>query len=191
MAYAAGNQRAGFDVVTAVHVKGCAHCQREVALMESVGAAGLAEAETATLDPSALARTLARLDEPAPALKPAPTLAQLLTAAKRRWVAPGVWVAKIDTPHAPEDRVYMLSAAPGAATALHSHQGAEFTQVLSGALDDEGVVYEAGDFCERDSAHVHQPKTVGAIDCVCLFATHGRLAPQGVIGRIAFMLADV
>lgn len=190
-AYAAGTQRAGFDVVTAAHLSVCAECRDRVASLECVGGAALAGTDAAALAEDALAQTLNRLDAPPPVLAPTRTIEDLLRSAKRRWVAPGVWVAKIDTPHAPEDRVYMLSAAPGAATAKHSHSGLEFTQVLSGSLRDDGVIYRAGDFAERDSSHMHQPDTIGDEPCVCLFATQGRLAPTGFIGRIAFALADV
>lgn len=189
-AYAAGTLRPGFDVVTAVHLHACARCRQDVAALECVGGALLADNEGAALSNDALTRTLARLDEPAIA-PPARSLGYLLRGAKRRWVAPGVWVAKIDTPHEKNDRVYMLSAAPGAATAMHTHGGAEFTQVLSGALGDDGAVYRMGDFVERDAEHTHQPHTVGREACVCLFATEGRLTASNWVGRIAFALADV
>lgn len=189
-AYAAGTLRAGFDVVAAVHLQACAHCRQEVAALECVGGALLAGDEGAALSDDALAETLARLDEPAIGVS-ARSLDQLLREAKRRWVAPGVWVAKIDTPHDKNDRVFMLSAAPGAATAMHTHTGAEFTQVLSGALGDDGATYRMGDFVERSSEHTHHPHTIGQEPCVCLFATQGRLAPTDWIGRIAFALADV
>jgi putative transcriptional regulator len=190
-AYAAGTLRAGFDVVVAAHVHGCMHCRAEVSMMEGVGGAMLQGLEEAALADDALSLALASLDTPAPPPAPARTLEQLIASAKKRWVAPGVWVAKVDTPRAPEDRVYMLSAKPGAVTAMHGHAGLEFTQILSGALDDEGVVYRLGDFTERDDSHVHHPHATGDEPCVCLFATHGRLAPTGLLGRIAFALADV
>lgn len=190
-AYAAGTLRAGFDVVTAVHVKSCAQCRKDVAELESVAGALLGETEGAAMEEAALAHTLARLDSPADEAAPAETLDDLLGAIKRRWVAPGVWVAKVDTPHDKEDRIFILSAAPGAATATHTHKGAEFTQILSGALDDEGVVYRAGDFTERSSDHTHQPHTVGDEPCVCLFAIRGTLTPTDWIGRIAFAIADL
>lgn len=190
-AFAAGTQRAGFDVVTAAHVNGCAACRAQVAALECLGGAALTDAQPAALDSSALARALARLDAPEPAPEPVRTIDDLLRSAKRRWVAPGVWVAKVDTPHAPEDRVYLLGAAPGAVTAKHGHHGLEFTQVLSGALLDGEVMYRAGDFTERDSSHEHRPSAYGDEPCVCLFATHGRLAPAGLLGRIAFALADL
>lgn len=190
-AYAAGTLRAGFDVVTAVHVSSCAQCRRDVAALECVGGALLAENEGVAMRDDALAHTLERLGRPANDAPPTRSLDDLLRTAKRRWVAPGVWVAKVDTPHDKGDRVFMLSAAPGAATATHTHKGVEFTQVLSGALGDDGVVYRAGDFAERTSEHTHQPHTVGDEPCVCLFAIRGRLEPTDWIGRIAFAIADV
>lgn len=190
-AYAAGTLRPGFDLVTAAHLAHCAHCRKEVAALERVGGALLAEGEGVELAEDALARTLAQLDTPPVREPPARSLDQILANAKRRWVAPGVWVAKIDTPHDKNDRVYLLSAAPGAATAMHSHHGAEFTQVLCGALGDEDQIYRMGDFVERDAAHTHQPRTVSSEPCVCLFATQGRLTPSNWIGRLAFALADV
>jgi putative transcriptional regulator len=100
-------------------------------------------------------------------------------------------VAKVDTPCDRLDRVYLLSVASGVGTAEHSHTGIEFTQILSGALDDQGTIYRAGDFCEADAAQTHRPHVSGGEACVCLFATEGRLVPKGLIGRVAFALANV
>ncbi len=190
-AFGAGTQRLGFDVVTAVHVRGCRQCQRQIAAIEEFGGMSLAASEPLALGDEALAATLARLDATAPAATPARTLDDIMASAKRRWVAPGVWVAPLDTPHDRQDRVYLLNVNPGAATAHHTHAGLEFTQVMKGALNDEGVVYAAGDFCERDQTHAHRPEIVGNEPCLCLFATRGRLKATGLFGRIGFALADV
>ena len=189
--YAAGTLRAGFDFVVAAHVQGCRACQNDIAALESVGGEALRAVQATDLSSRALDHALSRLDQPAPPSAPPRTISDVLAAAKRRWVAPGVWVAKVATPHDPNDRVYMLGAAPGAATARHSHQGVEFTQILSGQLSDDDAVFNAGDFAENDDAHVHQPRSTGDAACVCLFATNGRLRPAGWIGRIAFAIADV
>lgn len=190
-AFAAGTQRPGFDLVTAAHVYSCPECQERTAALECVGGALLAAGESAALAPDALVSSLRRLDSPAPPAAPIRSINDVLNSAKRRWVAPGVWVAKIDTPHAAEDRVYMLGAAPGAITAKHGHAGAEYTQVLKGALSENGIIYRAGDFSERDQSHIHKPGTIGDEPCICLFATQGRLEPQSFFGRIAFALAGV
>lgn len=189
-AFAAGTLRAGFDLVVAAHVHNCVECQAQVAAFEAVGGALLAETSPASVGETALASTLARLDTPDAPVRPQ-SIDALLNGAKRRWVAPGIWVAQVDTPHAVEDRVYLLSAAPGMATARHTHGGPEFTLVLSGELADADVIYRAGDFTERDASDTHHPKGHGDAPCVCLFATQGRLAATGWIGRLAFALADV
>jgi putative transcriptional regulator len=76
-------------------------------------------------------------------------------------------------------------------TARHEHAGAEFCTVLEGAFRDETGVYRAGDFAAADEDLNHQPVIEGDEACVCLFATEGRLKPQGVLGRMAFMYANV
>jgi putative transcriptional regulator len=126
--------------------------------------------------------------------KPAPAprwLLQRLPLKPKKWVAPGVWVAAVDTPHAPENRVYLLSVAPGMPTARHEHSGAEFCTVLTGAYRDELGVFAAGDFAAAYGEFNHQPVVEGDETCVCLFATEGRLKPQGLLGRLAFGFADV
>jgi putative transcriptional regulator len=189
--YAAGQLRAGFDVVLAAHLRGCALCRNEVAQMEAVGGGLLETISPAQLDGHALAATLARLDEPAPQARPARSLDQLLTGARRRWIAPGIWIAPIDTPHDPETRVFLLRVGAGMSTAPHSHSGAEMTQVLVGALSDDGIIYRAGDMVELDQAHGHHPQVAGNEACICLFATQGRLKPTTLVGRVAFALARV
>jgi putative transcriptional regulator len=181
--------RAGFDFVAAVHVRGCEACRAEVAWLETIGGALMEETEA--MDAGALQAVLTRLGEKPPAPEAALTLEDIIRRARRRWVAPGVWTAKIDTPHGPDDRVYLLSVAPGVEAALHTHRGAEFTQVISGALEDEGDIFSAGDFSERDASVTHRPKVLGQAPCLCLFATEGRLLPKDWVGRVAFAIADV
>lgn len=189
--HAAGNMRPGFDVVVAAHLQACPACRADLASLERVGGQLISEIDPVAMDENALAATLARLDAPAP-VPPSPKgLGDLLSNARRRWVAPGVWSARVETPHYRDDRVYLLRVAPGARTARHTHSGAEFTQVLEGALDDGGTIYRAGDFVELDAEHTHRPVVHGNQACLCLFATEGRLVPTDIVGRIAFAVANV
>ncbi|MDO1558810.1 ChrR family anti-sigma-E factor [Brevundimonas sp. 2R-24] len=189
--YVAGTLRPGFDVVVAAHLSTCAHCRAEAARLEAVGAAMLDEQAPVDMSADALDRALARIETPEAEVPPAPTLAEVLTPRRRRWLAPGVWTAKVDTPRYASDRVYLLGVGPGISTADHGHGGLEFTQVISGALQDGDIVYRAGDFIEHDADHEHQPVVWGDEPCVCLFATQGRLKPKGWLGRLVFALADV
>lgn len=191
--YAAGALEPGFGLVVGAHVESCAHCRARIGAFEAAAGSALADLPEADLAPDALAKAMSRLnDAPAPA-EPADTrpFLQRLPLKAKKWVAPGVWVAAVDTPHAPDNRVYVLSVAPGMPTARHEHSGAEFCTVLSGAYRDELGIFAAGDFAAVYGELNHQPVVQGSEACVCLFATEGRLKPQGLIGRIAFGFADV
>ncbi|HVK79739.1 MAG TPA: ChrR family anti-sigma-E factor [Verrucomicrobiae bacterium] len=193
VAYAAGLLEPGFGLVVAAHVEGCTHCQAQVGHYEATSGTALRELEGAALSDDALSRVMARLDDaPAPkfAVDRRPLL-ERLSLKPRKWVAPGVWVAAVDTPHARTNRVYVLSVGPGMPTARHEHSGAEFCTVLKGAYRDELGLFRAGDFAAADHDVNHQPMVQGDEACVCLFATEGRLQPQGLLGRLAFAFADV
>ncbi len=191
-AYAAGVLEPGFGLVVGAHLETCAHCRARVGAFEATSGAALTKLPESQIAPDALAKVMARLDEtPVPiAIDPRPLLDRLPLKPKR-WVAPGVWVAAVDTPHARDNRVYILSVAPGMPTARHQHTGAEFCTVLKGAYRDEVGRFAAGDFAAAYGEFNHQPVVDGDEACVCLFATEGRLKPQGLLGRIAFGFADV
>ncbi len=192
-AYAAGALEPGFGLVVAAHLEVCAQCRGRVGAFEAVSGSALAELPEADVAPDALAKVMSRLDE-APAARPAAdgrSFLERLPLKPKRWVAPGVWVAGVDTPHAPNNRVYVLSVAPGMPTARHEHSGAEFCTVLKGAYRDEIGLFAAGDFAAAYGDLNHHPVVEGDEACLCLFATEGRLKPQGLLGRIAFGFADV
>jgi putative transcriptional regulator len=193
VAYAAGTHDPGFGLVVGAHVEACAECRACVGAFEATSGAALDDLPQVELASGALAQTLARLDQPqsesaAPDTRP---LLERLPLKFKRWVAPGVWVAAVDTHHAAENRVYVLSVGKGGLTARHEHSGAEYCVVLKGAYRDELGVFAAGDFAAAESDLNHQPVVQGNEECICLFATEGRLKPQGLIGGLAFALADV
>ncbi|MBL8544406.1 MAG: cupin domain-containing protein [Hyphomonadaceae bacterium] len=192
-AYSSGALAPGFALVVSAHLEGCAACRARVGSYEAASGAALSDLPEAGVEADALSRVMARLDQ-APRVAPpvdARPLIERLPLKPRRWVAPGVWTAAVDTPHDPNDRVYLLSVAPGMPTARHEHSGAEFCTVLKGAYRDDLGTFGAGDFAAVEGAFNHQPVVVSEEACVCLFATEGRLRPQGLIGRLAFAFADV
>jgi putative transcriptional regulator len=191
--YAAGAMEAGFALVVAAHAEGCAACRARIAAYEDASGAALAELPQAEIAPDALARAMARLGGAPAAAEKVDTrpFLQRLPLKPKRWAAPGVWVAAVDTPHAPENRVYLLSVARGGLTARHQHSGAEFCTVLKGAYRDELGVFGPGDFAAAYGDFNHQPVVHGDEACLCLFATEGRLKPQGFFAGLAFAFADV
>lgn len=191
-AYSSGALEPGFGLVVGAHLEGCAHCRARVASFEAASGAALNELPQADVGAEALANVMARLDAQAPVQAPdTRPLLERLSLKPKKWIAPGVWVAAVDTPHAPENRVYLLSVAPGKPAARHAHTGAEFCTVLKGAYRDEIGLFSAGDFAAAYDDLTHLPVVEGSEDCVCLFATEGRLKPQGLLGRLAFAYADV
>lgn len=192
-AYAAGALEPGFGLVAAAHVETCAQCRARIGAFEAASGAALAQLPETDVAPDALTKVMARLDRESAAQREvdARPLLQRMPLKPKRWVAPGVWVAAVDTPHAPHNRVYVLSVAPGMPTARHEHTGAEFCTVLKGAFRDEIGLFGAGDFAAAYGEFNHQPVVQGNEPCICLFATEGRLKPHGLIGRIAFGFADV
>jgi putative transcriptional regulator len=192
-AYAAGTLEPGFGLVVGAHVEGCAVCRSRVLAYETVSGGALKDLPQVDVAADALAQVMSRLDEtpaPAPANDTRPLL-QRLPLRPRKWIAPGVWVAAVETPHARSNRVYLLSVKPGMRTARHEHSGAEFCTVLQGAYRDKLGLFAIGDFAATDTDVNHQPVVQGDEDCICLFATEGHLKPQGLLGRLAFAYADV
>lgn len=192
-AYTAGALEPGFGLVVGAHVESCAHCRARVGAFEAVSGAALQDLPQADFGADALGKVMARLGEGGSAAPQADdrSFIERLSLKPKKWVAPGVWVAGVNTPHAPENRVYLLSVAAGGLTARHEHSGAEFCTVLRGAYRDELGVFAAGDFAAADAELNHQPIVHGEETCVCLFATEGRLKAQGMLGKLAFAYADV
>lgn len=192
-AYAAGALEPGFGLVVGAHLEACEHCRARVGALEAASGAALQDLPQSDVGADALSKVMARLDEKA-APEPVPDtrpFMERLSLKPKKWVAPGVWVAGVNTPHAPQDRVYLLSVAAGGLTARHEHSGAEFCTVLKGAYRDELGVFAAGDFAAAFGEFNHQPVVHGNETCICLFATEGRLKAQGLLGRLAFAYAGV
>ena len=191
-AYTAGALEPGFGLVVGAHVEVCARCRARVGAFEAASGAALEELPKTDVSADALDKVLARLDAPGRTdAADKRSFVERLSLKPKKWVAPGVWVAGVDTPHAPQNRVYLLSVASGGLTARHEHSGAEFCTVLKGAYQDELGIFAAGDFAAAESDLNHQPIVHGDEACVCLFATEGRLRAQGLFGRMAFAYANV
>lgn len=196
LALAAGRSAEGPALLLEVHLESCASCRERLRTLEAVGGALLESEEPQLLVPESLARTLARIDTPAPAPRPAPATGPLPALPNGaswpralrdcgisgwRWVAPGIQFSRVTLPRDPQASLYLLKIAPGKSLARHTHAGVEFTQVLCGAFDDGRDRFAAGDFdAAGDDVH-HQPVVAGSDVCVCLACVDGRLRFDGRI----------
>lgn len=193
--HAAGSLTACPDLVIATHLRACPECRAKVALGEALGGALLTALPPAVMSADALERALARIERPEPAVVTARTVAPLtdwieapasvIEAARRRrrWAAPGVWVAPVGKGPG-RSRSYLLRVAPGMSVPHHTHRGREMVCVLKGAYLDRGVVYGPGDFSENDEDVAHTPTVTGDGECVCLISADAPLSPLNWVGRL-------
>jgi putative transcriptional regulator len=191
--YAAGALAAHRAQVLSAHLHVCPACAAEAAMAEAVGGALLRELPAAEMHPDALALALARIERPVPP-RPAPPVAMddwcvapaaAVEAARnrRRWAAPGVWVAPVSG--GPRGRrSYLLGIGPGISVPRHTHRGSELVTVLKGAFRDGEAVYGPGDFCESDESVEHRPCVTEASECVCFVAVDASLVALDWVGRL-------
>ena len=192
--YARGALDAGRALVVETHIGACAACRTGARIAEAVGGALLTELPPTPMAPDALERALASLERPAPASSapargpsdwidvPPAVLDAYRT--RKRWAAPGVWVATVSHDRRSGKRTYLLGIGANIAVPRHSHRGRELTCVLKGAFADGPTVHAAGDFVECDEAIEHQPKTTADGECVCLIAVDHRLVPRSWMAHV-------
>jgi putative transcriptional regulator len=191
LSYAAGSLPGALVVVVAAHVAVCLRCRDEVAVMELMGGAMLAD-----LPGVVLRRPLPKRPEAArrPPAAPVPTgsaevpapLARLvgidLDALRWRWIARGLWVRGV--PIAGDGRLHLFRGAPGAGVATHGHYGSELTMVLRGTIADQTGRYGPGDVCDLDDEIEHEP-VAGADGCICVVAQEHPARWRGLLPRLA------
>ncbi|MGH6971794.1 MAG: ChrR family anti-sigma-E factor, partial [Caulobacteraceae bacterium] len=190
-------------LVLSAHLGACAACRAQVRLAEAVGGVLLEELPPAELAPDALERALARLDvrlEPSPRREEAPRPPdwievphEVLVAARRRkrWAAPGVWVAPVTFDRATGARSYLLRVGAGMAVPRHTHRGSEYVCVVKGAFVDTGGVHRPADFAESDESVEHRPRVTAEGECVCLIAADHPLVPRDLLGRMMQPLVGI
>jgi putative transcriptional regulator len=195
---AAGGLGAGPRLVVETHLAGCAACRADVRAFEAVGGALLESQTPSEPAPDLLSCTLARLDA-ASVLSPAadtaplpapPGLADIPEALRRypispwRFIQPGLRWSRVTIPEDPQANVILLKVGAGRKVPQHGHDGAEYTQVLSGRFSDELGHYGPGDCIEADTDVDHQPVVDEDGECVCLAAVEGHLRLRGFVARL-------
>jgi putative transcriptional regulator len=190
MSFAAGALPAALAAVAAAHADMCPHCRREVAALERIGGALMANLAAATLErpeppPHSGAGDLPRHHAQARDGEVPRPIAHLvsggLDAVQWRWLGPGVWDHPL--PLAGAGKLRLLRVAPGRNVPEHGHGGAELTLVLRGSFRDEMGRYLRGDVAELDETVAHQPVTEEGGDCICLVASEKPERFHGLIAR--------
>jgi putative transcriptional regulator len=200
--YYRGALKPGLRLVVRSHLEVCPHCRGDIALFDAVGSALFDAVEGVAMSDNALDLALARIERPetpvvapvqavrkAPAFLDGIELPQALKDSRihgRYWVAPGVWLARVDPPAAGRDArfTYLLRVPPGMAMPHHTHRGRETTLVLKGSFKDGKHRYEVGDFVLCDDEDCHSPETEAHEDCICLIAHDAPILPTTWLGKV-------
>ena len=192
-AFAVGQLDEARALVVATHVSLCPACRDGLRRFEAVGGAMLAETPAVAMPGDALQRTLAVIDAPAAAPRPAasypgrsglPAPLGAYDLGPWRRVGPNVEWRSVDIAAGDGPRVFMLRAQPGTRLPRHRHKGDEWTCVFAGAFRHEHGRFGPGDFDEADDGVEHHPSVEAGVPCICLVALDRGIAFQGWIGRL-------
>jgi putative transcriptional regulator len=183
--HAAGGLAMPIATIVATHLSFCSRCRHFVATAEMVGGALLGQIAPAAMSPDALAKTLARLDEPASPSQalprsndntPAPLRAFLgRDISQMRWRQMGPRLSYVTLYRRGPVAMRLLRGVPGSDVGLHTHRGLEYTLALRGGYTDDTGSYGPGDFQTASFGLTHNPVADPEEDCINLSVTTGRL----------------
>jgi len=198
--YAAGAVSPAVALLVASHIDRVDSSRSAVSRFEQVGGGLLADEAPADVAPDALDAVLAAIDAPESAtrghrLDPGPLPQALIDAVGTdfdriswRFALPGVSEHQLQG-FGPET-VSLLRARPGASVPQHTHRGEEMTLILTGEMEDGGVIYGAGEIAFNDETDDHKPRIVGSEICHCLIVMTGPLRFTGPFSRALNYLAE-
>jgi len=203
--YAAGNLSPAKHAMLSCLVEINPTVAKRVAFQEDVAAAHLTDQASQALSADLIARTLARLNgvdavPPAndsardnhtkvPRFAPR-TLRYLLGHGLRdiQWssLVPGVAIHDVmgDRRTRAGDRLYLLRAKGGMTMPEHSHDGEEWTLVLTGGYNVDGHSFRRGDLHIEDESEVHSPSINDGEDCICLVMVEGPLVMKKWLPKV-------
>jgi putative transcriptional regulator len=102
------------------------------------------------------------------------------------FAGPGIRALDLDLPG--DCKAELLRIEPGWGAPRHTHGGAEFTLVLTGAFHDERGIYCAGDIAVAGPGVTHRPTAERGEVCYSLAVTEAPLEFTGALGMIQKML---
>ncbi|MGN6519933.1 MAG: ChrR family anti-sigma-E factor [Dokdonella sp.] len=200
--WAAGTLSPEMAAVAATHLDVCRHCRAQLAAAEDVGGALLEQQHPPVADEARArelrARMFAALDDdpdgrgaprrqeagPAPGELPRALhgyFGRSWRSLRWRWLAPGVRMVRATRTSG--HSLILLRIDPGKSMPLHSHGGAELTQILAGAYEDELGHFGVGDVADLGPDTLHRPVTTAGGPCICVAALDAPLRFPGFFAR--------
>ena len=197
-AYASGSLSEGMSLLVASHATYCPQCREEVERFETIGASVFCDVAADGVAAPSLDACLAELDNPVEDKilvedpgSPLPAPIRLETGKRLddlnwKFRMPGLSEAELDGFDG--EHVSLLRVKPGTGMLHHTHEGDEATLILSGEMEDNGVIYRRGDVALADHNDDHKPRVVGDEVCYCLIVMSGSMRFTGPVGRALNLL---
>jgi putative transcriptional regulator len=180
----------------------CADVQAEIEFQEHIAASVMVRDQNEALSPDFFDRFSSRLDAlddtdcTVDDIKtigsyPMPKYQQIISGtslSEIKWshLVPGVSISNIIGNRGVKkgERLYFLKAKGGMKLPDHSHNGEEWTLILSGAYKVGETHYKRGDLHISNDNDEHAPHIEPGDDCICLVMTEGPLKLQGLLPRL-------
>ena len=200
MSYSAGSLGEPLAAAVAAHSSLCARCRQELKLMETLGAALMADAsEEGAIKVRPLRRpgdstaaqqlssghgmTSRAVDEGLPDPIARHYGLTIDTIPWRR-LGPGVWHHRLALSPGTIGDLRLLKIAAGRRMPEHGHGGTELTLVLDGCFADDTGTYNRGDIQDVDGGVEHRPIAGARTGCICLVAAEQPALFKGIISRL-------
>lgn len=100
------------------------------------------------------------------------------------WSFAGPGVRTMDLMEDGSAKAQLIRLEPGCGVPRHSHDGREFTLVLTGAFHDGRERFSTGEMCTADPSVEHKPVAEYGEVCIALAVTDGPLAFTGPLGWV-------
>jgi putative transcriptional regulator len=206
-AYVAGRLEPALELMVEAQGAICPAARMDLQIADAVTGAFFECEMAVDLGPNALERVLAAIDQSpasqAPRARqpqaahaasgvleeilrlPEPVRAKALEAIEAGgWSFAGPGIRALPLRVAGPSHAELLRIEPGWGAPRHTHNGAEFTLVLSGAFHDERGLYRPGEIAVAGPGVTHQPTAERGAVCYSLAVTDAPLEFTGALGMI-------
>lgn len=107
---------------------------------------------------------------------------------ERGWTFSGFGIRTLTLDAGDDAHVELIRIEPGVATPRHTHEGDEYTLVLTGAFHDERGRYDRGDIAVAGPGITHRPTAEPGAVCYNLAVSEAALKFTGLLGALQRMV---
>lgn len=100
---------------------------------------------------------------------------------RRRWIAPGAWVARVHAPNRHGWRAIVLAIGARGRIPDRGNRGPEYIHILHGAFRDRYRTFQAGDFLQLEVGDERVLQVTSEGPCICLIGGQRPHAWQSVL----------